>query len=213
MEPDLPIRVYVAESHGLARYGIVRALADSDRFEVVGQAADGREAAHDLVRLAPDVAIVAERLPSLGAIELLQLVRRECPTQLVLLAAEADTPRLYSALAAGAAGYLSSDTTDARLREVVASAARGEPMLAPAVQRLLLTEIQRGSNGELPLLTPREREVLALLADGNSAPQIAHRLNVGTTTAKKHLTNLYEKLDAANSAAAVARAMRLQLIE
>ena len=205
--------IYVAESHGLSRYGIVRALTDSELFEIVGQAQDGRAAADDLVRLRPDVAIVAERLPSLGAIELLQLVRGECPTQIVLLSAELDTPRLYSALAAGAAGYLSSDTTDVRLREVVASAARGAPLLTPDIQRQLLTQIQDRGNGHLPQLTPREREVIELLADGHGASQIAHALNVGTTTAKKHLANLYEKLGAGNSASAVARALRLQLIE
>lgn len=213
MEPDRPIRVYVAESHGLTRYGIVRALADSDRFEVVGEAADGKRAAAELVELHPDVAIIAERLPSLGAIELLQLVRGECGTQIVLVAAQIETPRLYSALAAGAAGYLSGDTTDTRLREVVASAARGEPLLTPEIQRQLLTQIQDRGNGHPPLLTPREREVIALLADGHGASQIAHRLNVGTTTAKKHLANLYDKLGAANSASAVARAMRLHLLE
>jgi two-component system, NarL family, nitrate/nitrite response regulator NarL len=207
------IRVYVAESHGLSRYGIVRALTDSNGFEVIGEADDGRRAAHDLTRLSPDVAIVAERLPSVSGLELLRLVREDCPTRIVLLSGDLDTPAVYAALAAGAAGYLSSDTTGERLREVVASAARDEPMLAPDIQRLLLAEIQRGSNGHAPVLTTREREVLALLADGQGASQIAADLHVGISTAKKHLAHLYDKLEAPNSAAAVARAMRMGLID
>lgn len=204
----------MAEGHGLARYGIVRALSDTDAFEIVGEAADGRAAAHDLTRLQPDVAVVAERLASLPGLELLRLVRDDCATRIVLLSGDLDTPAVYSALVAGAAGYLSSDTTDERLRDVVASAARDEPMLAPDVQRLLLAEIQNGGDAhELPMLTPREREVLVLLADGHGASQIAVHLHVGVSTAKKHLAHLYEKLEAPNSAAAIARAMRLGLIE
>lgn len=211
--PAPPIKVFVAECHGLSRYGIVHALTDAEGFEVVGEAEDGRAAAHDLRRLNPDVAIVAERLPSVSGIELLRLVREDCPTRIVLLSGDLDTPAVYAALAAGAAGYLSSNTTGERLREVVASAARDEPMLSADIQRLLLTEIQQGSNGDSPALTPREREVLALLAEGQGASQIAAELHVGVSTAKKHLAHLYDKLDAPNSAAAVARAMRLGLID
>lgn len=207
------IRVYVAEGHGLSRYGIVQALTASPGFEVVGQADDGRAAAHDLMRLAPDVAVVAERLPSMSGLELLRLVNDDCPARVVLLSGDVDTPAVYAALAAGAAGYLSSDITPERLRDVVASASRDEPMLAPDIQRLLLSEIRRGSNGDGPVLTAREREVLALLADGYGASQIAADLHVGVSTAKKHLAHLYEKLEAPNSAAAVARAMRLGLID
>jgi two-component system nitrate/nitrite response regulator NarL len=191
----------------------VRALTDAGDFDVVGQAEDGRAAAHALRRLSPDVAVVAERLPSVSGIELLRLVREDCPTRIVLLSGDLDTPAVYAALAAGAAGYLSTNTTGERLLEVVASAARDEPLLSADIQRLLLSEIQRGSNGHSPALTPREREVLALLADGQGASRIAAELHVGVSTAKKHLAHLYDKLDAPNSAAAVARAMRLGLIE
>jgi two-component system nitrate/nitrite response regulator NarL len=207
------IRVYVADGHGLSRYGIVRALGDSQDFEVVGQSDDGRAAAHDLVRLKPDVAIVAERLPSLTGLDVLRLLGSECPSRIVLLSGELDTSRVCAALAAGAAGYLTSETTGERLCEVVGSAARDEPLLAPDIQRSLLAELRRDSDGTAPRVTPREREVLELLAEGHGASQIAAALHVGVTTAKKHLRNLYEKLEAANSAAAVARAMRLGLIE
>lgn len=213
MDPTPPIRVYVAERNGLARYGIVHALNDPALFEIVGQACDGRAAAHDVSRLSPDVAIVAERLASLPGLEVLRAVPDDCPTRIVLLSGDLDTPAVYAGLVAGAAGYLSSDTDDERLREVVISVARDEPMLAPDVQRVLMAEIQNSSAGELPILTPREREVLALLAEGHGAAQIAAHLHVGLSTAKKHLGNLYDKLDAPNSAAAVARAMRCGLID
>jgi two-component system nitrate/nitrite response regulator NarL len=213
MRQEGVIRVYVADGHGLSRYGIQRALGDSQEFQVIGEAADGRDAAHDVVRLKPDVAILAERLPSLTGLDVLRVLGHECPSKIVLLSGELDTSRIFAALAAGAAGYLSIETTGEGLREVVASAARDEPLLAPDIQRSLLAEIRQGSNDNAPVLTPREREVLVLLADGHGAAQIAARLHVGVTTAKKHLRHLYEKLEAANSAAAVARAMRLGLIE
>ena len=173
MQNTQPTRVYVAEGHALSRYGIVRALSDSDEFDLVGEAADGRAAADDLTCLRPDVAVVAERLPLVSGLELLRLAEDGLPTRIVLLSGGLETSAVYAALAAGAAGYLSTDTTDARLRGVVASAARGEPSLAPDVQRLLMTEIQNSSAGELPVLTPRERQVLVLF--GRGARRVADR--------------------------------------
>lgn len=207
------IRVYVAERHGLSRYGIVRALRDSPSVDVVGVSDDGRAAAQDLVRLTPDVAIVAERLPSLSGLDVLRLVKGACPTRVVVLASGFDTQRVYAAVVAGAAGYLSPETNAEELPEFVASIARGDFSFSPDIQRSLVSELRGAPNGTLPPLTPREREVLALLAEGHGAAQIAHHLSVALSTAKKHLQHVYEKLDAANSAAAVARAMRLGLIE
>ncbi len=138
-------------------------------------------------------------------------MRNACRTRIVLLSPVFDSPAVYAALMAGAAGYLTSDTTGEQLRDVVTSVAADTPMLAPDIQRLLLSEIHSAS--EPPILSAREREVLALLADGQGAAQIAARLHVGISTVKKHLGNLYLKLEVPNSAAAVAQAMRLGLID
>jgi two-component system nitrate/nitrite response regulator NarL len=213
MAANRPTRVYVAEANGLTRHGIVQALSVSEEFDVVGQDSDGRAAAHAISQLEPDVAVVAERLPSLSGFELLRNMTDSFGTRIVVVSGELDTPAVYAALAAGAAGYLSSDTDGERLRAVVASVARDEPMLAPDVQRRLITEIHAASGGVAPALPKREREILALLADGHGAAEIAARLSIGVSTAKKHLSNLYHKLDAPNSAAAVATALRLGVID
>jgi two-component system nitrate/nitrite response regulator NarL len=213
IDDGLSIRVYVADPHALVRFAIRRSLGESADFEIVGETDDGRAAAQDLRRLKPDVAIVAERLPSLPGLELLQSLSDDCPTRIVLSCGELGTPGVYAALVAGAAGYLSNETTDERLRDIVAAVARGEAMLAPDIQAVLMTQIQRRSDGESPALTPREREALALIAEGYGAAQIAAHLHVGVSTAKKHLQHVYDKLEAPNSAAAVARAMRLGLLD
>lgn len=213
MNGATPIRVYVADAHALSRYGIVRALSDSERFDLVGETGDGQAALAGLRQLEPDVAIVARRLPCLSSVEVLGLIRAERRrTKILLLDGELDAATVYAGFKAGAAGYISTDTTGEGLRELVVAAAQGQPILPHEIQRALLHEIQKG-DAEMPALTPREREILGLIAEGQPTSQIAAQLHVSPGTAKKHLSNVYGKLDVGNSAAAVARAMRLGLLE
>jgi two-component system nitrate/nitrite response regulator NarL len=214
MTKGVVIRVYVAEPHRLARYGVVRALESAGQFEVVGEAGEGREAVDDLIRLAPDVAILAEQLGPLSALELLAELPPSSPTRTVVLSTRLDHSGVYAALAAGATGYLTARSTDsAQLCETVAAAACDELALDPQAQRALADKIHGAREDDLPWLTARERDVIRLAADGLQAGEIAHRLSIVTSTVKKHQQSAYEKLGVSTSAAAVAAALRRGLID
>lgn len=213
MDNGQPIRVYVADVHRIARYGVVCALETSERFTVVGEASDGHQAAADIAELAPDVAVLAEQLGPVSALELLAELPAGCPTRVILLSTRLDHSGVYAALAAGATGYLTARSThSAQLRETVAAAASDEISLDPAAQRVLATVIHNGHEHDLPALTVRERDVIRLAADGLQTSQIAHDLNIGVTTVKKHQQSAYEKLGVCTCAGAVAKALRLTLI-
>jgi two-component system, NarL family, nitrate/nitrite response regulator NarL len=207
------IRVYVADVHRIARYGVVRALEASGRFSVVGQTDEGDQVVADVIRLAPDVAVLAEQLGPVSALELLTELPPGGPTRAVLLSTRLDHTGVYAALAAGATGYLTARSTDAaQLCETVAAAASDELALDADAQRALATQIHAGHDHYRPTLTAREREVIRLAADGFQTGQIAHKLNVGVTTVKKHQQSAYEKLGVGTSAGTLAKALRLALI-
>jgi two-component system, NarL family, nitrate/nitrite response regulator NarL len=214
MTPRPRIRVYLADDHPLFLRGLVQEVKERPDFELVGQAANGRQALADLRALEPDVAIVDMRIPGLSGLEVLAAAKRDAiGTRIVILSAHIDSDLVYRAIATGAAGYLSKEADRDAILDAVAAAARGEVTLAPEIQTGLAGEIRGREVVERPVLTPREREVLVLTADGLSAPEIAERLQLGAATVRSHLQNLYEKLGVSDRAAAVATALRRGLLE
>ena len=161
----------------------------------------------------PDVACVDLRLPEIDGIGIANAVTRDgLATRVLLLSAFADDELVYRALEAGAAGY--SRRTPRRRRSRARSTASAAAYAArPELAAGLANQIRARSHGDTPLLTERERQVLELLCEGLSAPQIAQRLFLGTTTVKSHLGRLYEKLGVSDRAAAVAEAMRRGIVE
>jgi two-component system, NarL family, nitrate/nitrite response regulator NarL len=131
----------------------------------------------------------------------------------VLISAHAPSDLIYRAISLGAAAYVSKESSRDEICDTVAAVARGETRLAPDVQAELVRQIQMRGVDDRPALSPREREVLVMIADGLSAPDVAGRLHVSPATVKTHLQSLYEKLGVSDRAAAVARAMRLGLLE
>jgi two-component system nitrate/nitrite response regulator NarL len=207
-------RIVVAEDHPLFREALVRTIRERPDFELVGQAANGRDAVELIGRLRPDVAVVDLKLGDLDGLAVLGALRRDgVPSRVVLLSAYLDGALAYEAVAAGAEAYLSKDADGHRVCEVIAAVARGETVLSPEIQAGIAREIRsRGTVGR-PVLSPREREVLVLVAEGRSAPDIAGELHLAPATIKGHLQSLYEKLGVSDRAAAVAEAMRRGLLE
>ncbi|RKQ91305.1 LuxR family two component transcriptional regulator [Solirubrobacter pauli] len=202
------MRVLIADDHPLFRDGLARAV--NARFELVGQAADGREALAGIRRHAPDVAVVDLRMPGLSGLEVIG--RSSVPV--LVLSAATDSALVYAAVAAGAAGYFSKDAGRDAICDAIAAVGRGEHVLDPSLQAGLFGEIQgRELDGERPLLSDREREILDRIAAGKTAPAIAQELYLSTATVKTHLAHLYEKLGVGDRAAAVAEAMRRGLLE
>lgn len=196
------VRTYVADDHPLYREAVAGALRALRGIELVGEAADGRQALEDLLRLRPDVALLDVQMPGLGGSEVLRrLLDAGVPTHVVFLSGLATPELAADALAAGASGVLDKQATADELGAALEAVVRGEQVLSPRL---------RGADS--PLLTEREREVLRLVAAGLSAPQIAERLVLSPHTVKTHVRKLFEKLGVTDRAAAVAVAMRRGLL-
>ena len=214
MDSTPRIRVYLADDHPLFLRGIVQEVKERPDLELVGQATNGRQALADLKSLQPDVAVVDMRIPGLSGLELVAAAKRDAiKTRIIVLSAHVESDLVYRAIASGAAGYLSKEADRETILDAVAAVSRGEVVLAPEVHTGLAGEIRQREVVERPVLTPREKEVLVLTADGMSAPEIAQRLQLGAATVRSHLQNLYEKLGVSDRAAAVAAAMRAGLLE
>ena len=205
--------VLLCDDHPVFRDGLARVVRNGPGLELVGIAEGGREALARIRAEAPDVALVDLRLPDLDGMEVARAVARDgCGTRVLILSAYEDEELVYGALAAGAAGYVTKAAAPLAIVDAIVRVAAGETVVSPGLAGGLAAQIRLRADGR-PALSPREREVLALLCDGLSAPRIAQRLVLGTTTVKTHLANLYEKLGVNDRAAAVAEAMRRGLIE
>jgi two-component system nitrate/nitrite response regulator NarL len=209
------VRVLVADDHPVYREGIVRAINERPELELVGEAGDGREALDQIKELEPDVAVLDIRMPGLDGTQVLAAIRRDSnTTQVLFLTAFMEPELAYRTVADGAKGYLSKSAARQEICDAIVTVAQGGTALAPEAQEGIAQEIQeRERSGGRPELTSREGEVLRLIADGLSAPQIAKELHLSTTTVKTHLHTLYEKLGVSDRAAAVAEAMRRGLLE
>jgi two-component system, NarL family, nitrate/nitrite response regulator NarL len=206
--------VIVADDHPLYRRALVEAIQGGGNVELVGEAADGNEALAIIRSDRPQVAIVDVRMPGLDGMGVLNAVVRDgLPTRVLLLSAQVEDALAYEAVEAGAAGILVKDAGADEISDAVESAARGETVLAADVQAGIAREIRLRRQDDRPALSPREREILGMTAQGLSAPDIAQRLTLSPTTVRTHLQNLYEKLGVSDRAAAVAEAMRRGLLE
>ena len=213
--PPARVSVVVADDHPLFREGIERAVRERPDLQLVGAAADGREALAQIRELTPQVAVLDVRLPDLDGLQVLNAVVRDgLPTRVLFLSASGDPEVVYRAVQGGAAGYFRKEADRDAILNGIAAVASGRTAIEPELQAGVFDQIRlRGTSEERPILTAREREVLALMADGLSAPQIAQRLIVAPPTVKTHQARLYEKLGVSDRAAAVAEAMRRGLLE
>ncbi|MBB4853906.1 two-component system nitrate/nitrite response regulator NarL [Mycobacteroides chelonae] len=208
------VRVVVGDDHPLFREGVVRALTASGQIAVVAEAENGADALASIREHAPDVALVDYRMPELDGTQVAAAVRRdELTTRVLLLSANDDAAIVYHALAEGAAGFLSKESTRAELVSAVLDCARGRDVVTASLTAGLAGEIRKRAQPAGPALSTREREVLRMIAGGQTVPAIAKELFLAPSTVKTHVQRLYEKLGVGDRAAAVAEAMRRGLLE
>jgi two-component system, NarL family, nitrate/nitrite response regulator NarL len=208
------VRVVIADDHPLYREGVVRALSASGQIDIVAEAQDGRAALAEILRHVPDVAVLDYKLPELDGVSVTHaVVREQLPTRVLLVSAFADSGIVYKALETGAAGFISKEARREQIVDAVLACSRGENVVPPDVAAGLVAEIRLRKQDDTPALTKREQEILHLIAEGKSLPDIAKELYLGLTTVKTHVQHLYEKLGVSDRAAAVASAMRRGLIE
>ena len=212
-------RVLVADDQAVVRDGLVLLLSTAEELEVVGVAANGREAVALALQLQPDVALVDLRMPELDGAGVTAALAEQAPSiRVLILTTYADDDAVLPALRAGAAGYLTKDTTSEALIAAVREVAAGRTVLDAAVQARLV-ELLRAPGpaaGEQPAaaetlpegLTPREIDVVRLVADGLSNKQVARRLFVSEATVKTHLNHVLAKLDVEGRPGLVAWAWR-----
>jgi DNA-binding NarL/FixJ family response regulator len=213
------IRILVADDQRVVREGLVMLLGLLPGVEVVGAAADGEQAVALAAELGPDVVLMDLRMPRLDGVQATRRLRDHDPEVAVIaLTTYADDRSVVEALRAGARGYLTKDAGADEIRQAVEAVVRGEVALDPAVQRQLVDALAGGAAATGPSapalpdgLTPREAEVLALIADGLSNAEIAGRLVVSEATVKSHVNHLFAKIGARDRAQAVAYAYRKHL--
>jgi two-component system nitrate/nitrite response regulator NarL len=207
-------RVLIADDHPLFRDGLARRIKERPELELIGEADDGPATLTAIRELKPDVAVLDIKMPGLDGLKVAAAVaREELPTRIIILSAYVESPIVFKALAAGARAFLSKDADRRDVCETIVAVARGEVVLPPVTHSGLVEQIRAHAGKEAPGLTPREREVLSLIAAGASAPEIGRRLHLSTGTVKAHQQGLYEKLGVSDRAAAVAEAMRRGILE
>ena len=209
------IRVVIVDDHPALREGLRTILATQPDIAVVGEAATGQQAVAQALALRPDVVLMDLELPELDGVEALRRIRERRPgTRVVVFTAFDEDKRVMSALEAGAQGYLLKGASREEIFQAVRAAHRGGVPLQPTVATTLLHRLAtpRGTRERQAVLSPREREVLQLLAEGLTNKAIAHRLVISERTVKFHVGSILAKLGVPNRAAAVRVALQRRLL-
>ena len=219
----MAIRLLLADDHRMVREGIKRALVDHG-FDVVGEASDGDEVVRMTADTTPDIVLLSTVLPGQTGVDACRQIRETTPkARVVMLAPHADTESFTLAMQAGAAGYLVKANALSELATALRLCAAGETVIAPQMKSVMLGEAQRNrerataaANGPgakaRGLVTKREEEVLQLIADGCSTPEVASELFISQKTVKNHLASIYQKLDARDRTQAVLTAVRMGIV-
>lgn len=203
------IRVVVADDHPIVRSGIVALLETADDIEVVAEASTGEEAVELALEHSPDVVLTDLRMPGIdGDVATARILAARPKTRVLILTTYESDDAILPAIEAGASGYLLKAAPQEEILAGLRAVARGEVALAPRIAALLVQRVKTPT----PSLSPRETEVLKLVAAGKSNPEIAAELYLGEATVKTHLLHVFEKLDVSDRTRAVTRAMELGLL-
>jgi two-component system, NarL family, response regulator DegU len=211
------IRLMLVDDHRMLRQGLRRSL-EEEGFYVVGEASDGDEAVRLVPAAKPDVILMDVSMPDMDGVEATRRIVQQNPDQrIVMLTMHADQDLIDAAIKAGAVGYLTKDCSTDEVIDAVRMAANGETALSPQLAKTMLTEVrkidEKAAREEDRLVTKREEEVLQLIADGCSTPEVAQKLYISQKTVKNHLASIYEKLNARDRTQAVLLAVRMGIVK
>lgn len=215
--PGTPaVRLMLADDHRMLREGLRRSMTEQG-FSVVGEAADGAQAVELAHRLLPDVVLMDVTMPELDGVGATREIRSALPSvRVVMLTMHADEDVLASAIRAGASGYLVKDCSTREIAEAVRMAASGETIISPNLAASMLDEVRKmdapAQTEDQRVVTRREEEVLQLIANGCSTPEVAEQLYISHKTVKNHLASIYQKLDARDRTQAVLQAVRMGIV-
>jgi DNA-binding NarL/FixJ family response regulator len=215
-KPAVPVTVVIADDHQLVRQGLRRYLETAEEIRVVGEASGGHEAVQVVGELKPDVVVLDVRMDDLDGIEATKQIREASPeTGVVILTGHEEDRVVLEAVRAGARGYVLKARDAEHLVNTVRLVASGNMVIDPDAAGAVADQLdgEDGRHGSLGDLTKRELEVLRFLAMGHTNRQIAEQLFISPDTVKTHLEHIYQKLGTPDRTAAVAEAMRRQIIE
>jgi two-component system response regulator NreC len=207
-------RVLLVEDHVVVRQGIKALFADEPDVEIVGEADNGREALKCVSEQHPDVVLMDISMPGLNGIEATRQIRQDYPdVKIVILSMHSDEEYVFQVLRAGASGYVLKQSDSSEVLTAIRAALAGGSFLSPPISRAVIDDYvrraeARGRGDDLDLLTPREREVLQLLAEGLSNREIAEQLGISIKTVETHRSNMMSKLGVDNKTELVKYAFR-----
>lgn len=211
-----PIRIVLADDHALVRAGIRGLLEGLPAIQVVAETGDGQEALRLVQAHQPDVLLLDISMPGLNGLEVVARITKEFPdVRVLILSVHTKEEYVLQALRAGAAGYLLKEADPPELEVAIKAVARGETYLSPAVSKHVVGEYLRrvgGESGPLEILTPRQREILQLIAEGRTTREIAALLHLSVKTVETHRAQLMERLDLHDIAGLVRYAIRMGLV-
>ena len=207
------ISVLIVDDHPVVRQGLHSFLQLQDDLEIVGEAADGLEAVEKVDELLPDVVLMDLVMPKVDGIAAIRRITALSPsTRVLVLTSFSDDDKVFSAIKAGAIGYLMKDSSPADLAEAIRAVYRGEPSLDPEIAKKLMDQLSKGEEVIAEEdLTTREKDVLRLIARGNSNKEIAASLNISEKTVKNHVTNILQKLHLSDRTQAALYAVRRRM--
>ena len=212
----MTIRVLLADDHRMLREGLRRSLTE-EGFDIVGEAENGEQAVRLAAELQPDIVLMDVSMPELDGVGATKLIREQPGApQVIMLTMHADQEVLADAIRAGASGYLVKDCSTEEVAAAIQMAAQGDTVLSPQLAATMLDEVRRldvpATSEEDRVITKREEEVLQLIADGCSTPEVAEQLFISQKTVKNHLASIYQKLDARDRTQAVLQAVRMGIV-
>jgi DNA-binding NarL/FixJ family response regulator len=208
-----PIRIVVVDDHALFRRGLVGLLSEMPDFQVVGEAADGKEALNVIADQQPDVVLLDVNMPGMSGVETLSAMRKaNIEAQVLMLTISQHEEDLIGSIRAGASGYLLKNAEPETLHQTILQVAAGKSVLAPEVTSQVFRLVRSGQVGSSGVLSEREIEVLRILARGFTTVQTASELVISENTVKTHIRHILNKLEVGNRAEAVAKATKLGLL-
>jgi DNA-binding NarL/FixJ family response regulator len=207
------IRVVLADDHPLIREGFKSLLNKSEKFEIVGEAENGKELIEVATRIEPDVILTDVKMPFMNGLEAIEQLSKNFPAmRFIVLTMHEEREYVVNALKIGASGYLLKTVDGPELEKAIITIFHGGKYFSPIVTNILAETVKKPDTNETGEITPREKEVLDLVSQGKSTKQIADQLNISIRTVESHRINMLKKMKVNNTAELIKKALELKLI-